>query len=86
MNSNDEKYFYDVSIHCEELFRAVRCGGNIHYIVGNSKFYDVMLPVESIYASLFSDVGFMNVIVQPIRKRTPEKELFGFLVTAQKPA
>lgn len=25
----------------------------IHYVVGNSKFYDVMLPVEEIFAALF---------------------------------
>lgn len=81
-----EKYFYDISVHCEELFKAVNRGGNIHYIVGNSKFYDVVLPVESIYASLFRDVGFTKVAIHPIRKRTSKKELFEFLVSAQKPA
>lgn len=81
-----EKYFHDMSIHCDELFKAVRRGGRIHYIVGNSKFYDVLLPVELIYASMLSDAGFANVAVQPIRKRTSKKELFEFLVTAQKPA
>lgn len=53
--------------------------------MGNSKFYDVILPVESIFASIFQDVGFINISVKIIRKCTSKKELFEFLVSAQKP-
>lgn len=81
-----DKYFYDISIHCDELFKAVSRGGTIHYIVGNSKFYEVLLPVESIYASLFRRVGFIKTKITPIRKRTSKRELFEFLVSAQKPS
>lgn len=79
-----EKYFYDISVHCDELFKVVRRGGSIHYIVGNSKFYEVILPTEAIYANLFREAGFRNVAMHPIRKRTSKKELFEFLVSAQK--
>lgn len=81
-----EKYFHDMASHCDELFRVVSRGGNIHYIVGNSKFYDVMLPVEAIYACLLRDAGFTKVTIHTIRKRSSKKELFEFLVSAQKPA
>ncbi|MBW4506012.1 MAG: hypothetical protein KME64_05830 [Scytonematopsis contorta HA4267-MV1] len=79
------KYFYDMTLHSQQIFNVVKSGGFIHYVVGNSKFYDVMLPVESIFASLFESVGFINVTTQIIRKRTSKKELFEFVVSAQKP-
>ncbi|GAA6622178.1 hypothetical protein [Scytonema sp. NUACC26] len=79
------KYFYDMVQHCRELFSVVKPGGDIHYIVGNSKFYDIMLPVECIFASIFKSVGFVNISIHTIRKRTSKKELYEFLVSAQKP-
>lgn len=79
------KYFYDIKFHCKDLFDVVKPGGTVHYIVGNSKFYDVMLPVEGIYAAMFEDVGFDHVNVKAIRKRTSKKELFEFVVSANKP-
>ena len=78
------KYFQDMLIHCRELFGVVRPGGVVNYIVGNSKFYDVMLPVEDIYAELFQAAGFTNVDIRVLRKRTSKKELFEFLVSAGK--
>ena len=79
------KYFFDMMDHCLALFRVVRSGGRLHYIVGNSKFYDVLLPVEEIYREMFVASGFVNAEVRPIRKRTSKKELFEFVVSAQKP-
>jgi len=80
------KYFYDMMFHCKELFGVVKPGGSLHYIVGNSKFYDVLLPVEEIFAAMFRAMGFANVEVRTIRKRTSKKELFEFVVSGQKPA
>ncbi len=80
------KYFYDMVAHVEGLFRVVRPGGDIHYIVGNSKFYDVILPVERIFASLFEAAGFRHVTVKAIRKRTSKKELYEYIVSARKRA
>ena len=56
----------------------------IDYVVGNSKFYDVLLPTEEIYASLFSSVKLSPVSIERIRKRTSKKELFEFVVHAKK--
>ncbi len=63
------KYFCDMVQHCRELFVVVRPTGTVHYIVGNSKFFDTLLPVESIYAALFKAAGFQSARVQAIRKR-----------------
>jgi DNA modification methylase len=78
------KYFHDMTRHCRSLFAVVKAGGTIHYIVGNSKFYDVMLPVERIFAAVFEAVGFSDVRVDTIRKRTSKKELYEFVVSARK--
>ncbi len=79
------KYFYDMVTHVRTLFAVVRRGGSVHYTVGNSKFYDVLLPVEEIFASLFTSQGFENVHIKPIRKRSSKKELYEFVVSARKP-
>jgi len=81
-----EKYFYDMALHCKELYEVVAPGGEIHYIVGNSKFYDTLLPVEEIYATLFECVGFAGCDIRVIRKRNSKKELLEFDVSARKPA
>ncbi len=77
------KYFQDIKIHLASLRTVLAPGARCHYIVGNSKFYDTLLPVEGIYAALFEDAGFMNVRVEPIRKRTSKKELYEFVVHAR---
>lgn len=79
------KYFYDMVEHSRQLFSITRSGGTIHYIVGNSRFYDVLLPVEEIFAALFAAAGFVDTSIKPIRKRTSKKELYEFVVSARKP-
>lgn len=79
------KYFEDITLHLENLKSVTKSGSTIHYIVGNSKFYNVMLPVEEIYAALFAAYGFEKVEIKTIRKRTSKKELWEFVVSARKP-
>lgn len=76
------KYFVDMLQHVSSLRCVTKRGGSIHYIVGNSKFYDVLLPVEEIFGSLFREGGFHSVTIRTIRKRTSKKELFEFVVSA----
>lgn len=80
------KYFADMARHCRDLYPALKAGGKLHYVVGNSKFYDVMVPVERIFAELFEAAGFTNANARAIRKRSSKRELFEFLVSAEKPA
>jgi hypothetical protein len=79
-----DKYFYDMSFHVRAIHRVVKRGGRINYIVGNSKFYDVLLPVERIFAELFREAGFSDVAVKTLRKRTSKKELYEYLVSGTK--
>lgn len=77
------KYFCDMTAHCRSLRPLLKPGGSVHYIVGNSKFYDVLVPVEQIFAALFEAAGFDDAKVATIRKRTSKPELFEFLVSAR---
>lgn len=80
-----QKYFHDMMIHSTELFTVTKPGGSIYYIVGNSKFYDVLLPVDAIFVALFEAAGFVDTDVRVIRKRSSKKELFEYVVSARKP-
>ncbi|MCK6554503.1 site-specific DNA-methyltransferase [Candidatus Binatia bacterium] len=79
------KYFEDAVLHVESLVRVLARGARVHYVVGNSKFYDVLLPTEEIYAAIFRAAGLGNVAVERFRKRTSKKELFEFVVHGTKP-
>lgn len=79
------KYFQDMVAHVESLKNVLARGARCHYIVGNSKFYDTLLPVEQIFASLFEHTGFRGVRVETLRKRTSKKELFEYCVYAEAP-
>ena len=79
------KYFHDTVLHAASVFDVTSPGASIHYIVGNSKFYDVVLPVESLYAAIFESAGFVDARVTTIRKRSSKKELYEFVVSAKRP-
>lgn len=76
------KYFEDTIRHIRSLKKVLAPLAQVHYIVGNSKFYDVILPTEELYAAIFESEGFHNVHIETIRKRTSKKELFEYVVSA----
>ena len=77
------KYFDDIWEHVNSLLTVVGKGTELHYIVGNSTFYGVLLPVERIYAAMLEEAGFEDVRCRAIRKRNSKKELFEFDVSAR---
>jgi hypothetical protein len=79
------RYFHDMALHLGGLHGIVAPGGHAYYVIGNSKFYDVVLPAEEIFRALFTDAGFVDTQVQVLRKRTSKAELFEYLVSATRP-
>lgn len=79
------KYFHDMAAHIESLERVLRPGGTASFVVGNSKFYEVLVPVEELLATQFEQAGFHKVEIETLRKRTSKKELYEYLITATKP-
>ncbi|NOY92898.1 MAG: DNA methyltransferase [Deltaproteobacteria bacterium] len=77
------RYFEDTSRHLRALRDHVVTGGSVHYVVGNSTFYGVLVPVEALYAELLERHGFGAVEVKRIRKRNSKKALYEFLVSAR---
>jgi hypothetical protein len=79
------RYFDDIWAHFLGLRAVLAPGAEIHYVVGNSTFYDVLLPVELIYAEMLDRLGFAEIACHPIRKRNSKKALIEFDVTARWP-
>lgn len=76
------KYFEDIWMHLRQLKNVLNKNAEVHYIVGNSKFYDVILPVERIYRDMFLEAGFRGAEIHIIRKRNSKKELYEYDVAA----
>lgn len=79
------RYFADMMQHIQSVYESLAPGGWVFYIVGNSRFYDTLVPVEEIYAAMLAASGFERVEVQRIRKRNSKQELFEFQVMGRKP-
>ncbi len=77
------RYFEDLWEHFKSLTTVLADGSEIHYIVGNSMFYGVLLPVERIYMEMLERLGFDDVACHAIRKRNSNKELFEFDVSGR---
>ena len=76
------KYFADMWSHLRSVRQTLSPSARVHYIVGNSSFYGVLVPVEQIYAEMFRELGFERITCEPIRKRNSNKSLFEFDVQA----
>lgn len=78
------KYFEDMWAHFSTISKVVRRGGHIHYIVGNSTFYGVLIPVEQVYRDMMVEAGFSRTEITTLRKRNSKKELVEFDVSAMR--
>jgi DNA modification methylase len=77
------KYFVDMAEHFASLRKTLKPGARIHYVVGNSTFYGVLLPVEIYYADIMKRLGFTEINIRAVRKRNSKKELVEFDVSAR---
>lgn len=78
------RYFIDIATHLMGLSRVLSPGAKLFYVIGNSKFYNTVVPVERIYASLMAQCEFRNIKIEPLRKRNSKKELYEFIVSAER--
>lgn len=79
------RYFEDIAVHVREMRRVVRSGGRLHYVVGNSSFYGHVVEVEKAYVDILRHHGFRDTQAIALRKRSSKRELYEFLVTAERP-
>lgn len=78
------KYFEDMWCHIKDMANVMAKDGSVHYIVGNSRFYDTVVPVERLFADMLTEAGFREARITPIRKRNSKKELYEFDISAKK--
>jgi hypothetical protein len=79
-----DRYFEDTWFHLRAVADSISKGGCVHYIVGNSTFYDIHIPVELLYKDIMEKVGFSEVRIFTIRKRNSKQALFEYDVTGKK--
>ena len=80
-----DKYFQDIWKHFNSLILVLNKDAELHYIIGNSTFYGILLSVEILYGAMLERLGFENVEYHAIRKRNSKKELLEFDVSARWP-
>jgi hypothetical protein len=78
------KYFHDLERHVDSITQITAPSAKLLYVIGNSKFYDVLLPAEQLLARAFERRGFAHVAVDVLRKRTSKPELYEYIVSAQR--
>lgn len=78
------KYFEDMWRHLKDVANVMSMRGTVHYIIGNSRFYDTVVPVERLFADMLTEAGFRDARISRIRKRNSKKELYEFDVSARK--
>jgi len=74
------KYCQDMWQHVRSVVPVMKRGSRVVYIVGNSSFYGVLVPVDRFYADMLTEAGFVDVHVETLRKRNSKKELYEFAV------
>ena len=79
------KYFEDISHHLCNLRNILSTGVEVHYIIGNSSFYGVLVSTERFYAEMLQEYGFKEVAIRTVRKRNSKKELLEFAISAKWP-
>lgn len=78
------KYFEDMWQHISDISNVLNWDAEVHYIVGNSTFYGILLPVEQIFKTMLQEAGFYDVNIIKIRKRNSKAALFEFDVIGKK--
>jgi len=76
------RYFEDMHSHFSNLPSVLKQNAKVHYIIGNSKFYDIIVPTQEIYAAILKSNKFEDVKVAMLRKRSSKKELYEYHVSA----
>ena len=77
------RYHHDMWLHLRGAVRAVRPGGRVVYVVGNSTFFGHEVPVHEWYADMLRALGMRDVTVRVVRKRSSKKALFEYAVSAE---
>jgi len=74
------KYFNNLEQHIESLKPFLCQGAKLAYVIGNSKFYNIVLPSDEILADLFEANGFQVASIERMRRRNSKSGLYEAIV------
>jgi len=77
------KYFNNIEQHIESLRPLLRRGAQLAYVIGNSKFYKIVLPSDEILADIFEANGFQILSIERMRRRNSKSGLYEAIVFAK---
>jgi DNA modification methylase len=77
------KYFNDIEQHMESLKPFLRRRAQLAYVIGNSKFYKIVLPSDEILADIFEANGFRIISIERMRRRNSKSGLYEAIVFAE---
>jgi hypothetical protein len=77
------KYFNDIEQHVQCLKPFLRRGAQLAYVIGNSKFYKIILPSDEILADIFEANGFQIISIERMRRRNSKSGLYEAIVFAE---
>ncbi|MBM4464825.1 MAG: hypothetical protein FJ014_04535 [Chloroflexi bacterium] len=77
------KYFNDIQQHIESLKPFLRRRAQLAYVIGNSKFYKIVLPSDEILADIFEANGFRVISIERMRRRNSKSGLYEAIVFAE---
>ena len=72
-------------MHLDSLRSVLDSGAKLHYIVGNSTFFGIMVDTASLLEESMRVLGYTDIKSTIIRKRNSKKELFEYDVSATWP-
>lgn len=76
------KYLHDIYSHLTSIRKLLQEEGLcMHYIVGNSVFYGVEVPIHELIGTMMDDLGFENIRINKIRSRNSKTELYEYDVS-----
>ena len=77
------KYFNNIEQHIQSLKPFLRRGARLAYVIGNSKFYKIVLPSDEILADIFAANGFQIISIERMRRRNSKSGLYEAIVFAE---
>ena len=62
-------YYAEIQNVLTELYRTLKKGGEVHWVVADAALYGVHIKTHVHTAQLMRDIGFKDVVVNFVRKR-----------------
>ncbi len=77
------RYAQDMHAHFSAMHHSLRSGTEVHYIIGNARYYNVNFDSDALFRELLQQCGFVDINSRILRRRSSHKQLFEYCVSAR---